>query len=113
MGMITPGVAYVQAQRVRRRFRREMEEAIQGFDVLLTPSTPAAAPRSLSTTGDPMFQSPWTTCGLPTITLPSGLNGDGLPLGIQLAGAPFDEERLLAAAKWCEDVLEFTLTPVD
>ena len=113
MGMITPGVAYVQAQRVRKRFRREMEEAIQGFDVLLTPSTPAAAPRSLSTTGDPMFQSPWTTCGLPTITLPSGLNGDGLPLGIQLAGAPFDEERLLAAAKWCEDVLEFTLTPVD
>ena len=112
MGMITPGVAYVQAQRARRRFRREMEQAIGGFDVLLTPSTPAAAPRDRSTTGDPMFQSPWTTCGLPTISLPSGLNGDDLPLGIQLAGAPFDEGRLLAAAHWCERVLDFKLTPV-
>lgn len=113
MGIITPGVTYVQAQRARRRFRREMEQAVRGFDVLLTPSTPAAAPRSRSTTGDPMFQAPWTTCGLPTITLPSGLNGDGVPLGIQLAGAPFDEDRLLAAAHWCEGVLDFKLTPVD
>lgn len=112
MGMITPGVTYVQAQRTRRRFRREMEQAIQGFDVLLTPSTPAAAPRDRSTTGDPMFQAPWTTCGLPTVSLPSGLNGDGVPLGIQLAGAPFDEERLLGVAHWCERVLDFTLTPV-
>lgn len=113
MGMITPGVTYVQAQRARRKFRLEMEEAIRGYDVLLTPSTPAVAPMDLSTTGNPMFQSPWTTCGLPTITLPSGLNEGGLPHGIQLAAAPFDEERLLAAAHWCEAVLDFTLTPID
>ncbi len=112
MGTITPGVTYVQAQRARRRFRREMEEAVRGFDVLLTPSTPSAAPRDRSTTGDPMFQAPWTTCGLPTMTLPYGLNEDGLPLGIQLAAAPFDEGRLLAAAHWCEGVLDFKLTPV-
>ncbi len=113
MGMITPAVTYVQAQRARRRFRREMEEAIRGYDVLLTPSTPGAAPKDRTTTGNPMFQAPWTTCGLPTMSLPLGLNGDGLPLGIQLAGAPFDEERLLAVAYWCEAILEFKLTPVD
>ena len=110
-GMITPGVTYVQAQRIRRRFRRDMEQAISEFEILLTPSTTSPAPRDLSTTGDPVFQSPWTTCGFPTITLPSGLSESGLPLGIQLAAAPFEEETLLAAAHWCEEVLDVNLMP--
>ncbi|MCH7744571.1 MAG: amidase, partial [Chloroflexi bacterium] len=111
IGMLIPAVTYMQAQRIRRRFRRDMEEAIQGFDVLLMPSTPAPAPRDLNTTGNPMFQSPWTTCGFPTITLPSGLSESGLPMGTQLASAPFEEIALLAAAHWCEQVLDFTLAP--
>ncbi len=110
-GMLTPAVTYVQAQRIRRRFRRDMEAAIRRFDIILTPSTPSPAPRDLSTTGDPMFQTPWTTCGFPAITLPSGLSESGLPLGIQLASAPFAEETLLAAAHWCEQVLDVSLTP--
>ena len=113
VGMLTPAVTYVQAQRVRRGFRRAMLDAIEGFDVLLTPSTPAAAPKDLSTTGDPVFQSPWTTCGFPTITLPSGLSSSGLPLGIQLAASPFAEETLFSVGQWCEQVLEFDLTPID
>ena len=110
-GMLTPAVSYVQAQRIRRRFRRDMEEAIQAFDVLLTPSTATPAPRDLTTTGDPSFQSPWTTCGFPTISLPSGLSESGLPLGIQLAAAPFQEETLLAAARWSERTLDVELVP--
>ena len=110
-GMLTPAVSYVQAQRIRRRFRRDMEEAIQAFDILLTPSTVTPAPRDLTTTGDPSFQSPWTTCGFPTISLPSGLSESGLPLGIQLAAAPFQEEMLLAAARWCERTLGVALVP--
>ena len=110
-GILTPAVAYVQAQRVRRRFRRDMEDAARRFDVLLTPSTPAPAPKDLNTTGDPVFQTPWTSCGLPALTLPSGLSASGLPLGIQLASAPFAEGKLLAAARWCEQLLEVTLFP--
>ena len=110
-GMLTPGVTYVQAQRVRRRFRRDVEEAIRDFDVLLTPSTATPAPRDLTTTGDPAFQTPWTTGGFPAITIPCGLSVSGLPLGIQLAAAPFREETLLAVARWCERVLDVTLVP--
>ena len=110
-GMLTPAVSYVQAQRLRRRFRRDMEEAIGPFDVILTPSTVSPAPRDLGTTGDPKFQTPWTTCGFPSITLPSGLSEAGLPMGIQLAAAPFAEEALLAVAHWCEQALATRLAP--
>ena len=112
-GMLTPAVSYVQAQRIRRGFRRGMEEAIGPFDVILTPSTVSPAPRDLGTTGDPKFQTPWTTCGFPSITLPSGLSEAGLPMGIQLAAAPFAEETLLAVAHWCEQALATSLAPPD
>ncbi len=112
VGILTPAVSYIQAQRLRRVFRREMEELANGWDLLLTPTTPTPAPRDLTTTGDPVFQSPWTSCGLPTITIPSGISpSTGLPLGTQLAAPPFEEARLLAGAKWCEGVLDLSLFP--
>ena len=112
VGILTPAVSYIQAQRLRRVFRREMDELARGWDLLLTPTTPTPAPRDLTTTGDPVFQSPWTSCGLPTITIPSGISSStGLPLGTQLAAPPFEEARLLAGAKWCEDVLNLRLVP--
>ena len=112
-GLLTPAVSYLQAQRVRRGFRREVEEAVRGFDALLTPSTASPAPRDLTTTGDPVFQTPWTTCGFPAISLPSGLSGSGLPLGIQLVSGPFGEEALLGAAYWCEQAMNVRLRPPD
>ncbi|MEE9262735.1 MAG: amidase family protein, partial [Dehalococcoidia bacterium] len=84
---------------------------LRNVDVLLTPTTPSAAPRDLSTTGSPVFQGPWTTAGLPTISLPSGLNGSGLPLGIQLVSPWFAEATLLAVARWCEAALDVNLAP--
>jgi aspartyl-tRNA(Asn)/glutamyl-tRNA(Gln) amidotransferase subunit A len=110
-GMLTPGPAYVQAQRLRRRFREQMLTLLEGVDVVLSPSTPSPAPEGLGTTGDPVFQSPWTTCGLPALTIPSGLSASGLPMGIQLAAKPFDEETLLSVGHWCEQVLGVTLKP--
>ncbi len=110
-GHLTPAVAFVRAQRTREKFRRAILRDMADVDVLLTPSTPEPAPRDLSTTGDMIFQSPWTTCGFPAITLPSGLAENGLPFGVQLAAAPFAEERLLAAASWCERVLAFHAAP--
>ena len=79
------------------------------FDALLTPTTPSPAPRDLTTTGDASFQAPWTTAGLPAISIPSGLSASGLPFGIQLVAAPFAEAGLISAASWCEDVLGVSL----
>ena len=110
-GMLIPGVHYLQAQRVRRQFRAEMEALLASVDILLTPAAPSSAPRDLTTTGNPILQGPWTYCGLPAIALPSGLDSAGMPLGIQLAGAPFAEARLLSAALWCEKTLGVTLMP--
>jgi Asp-tRNA(Asn)/Glu-tRNA(Gln) amidotransferase A subunit family amidase len=80
-------------------------------DVLLTPATPAPAPRDLSTTGDAKFQSPWTSAGVPALALPSGRSKDGMPVGIQLVAPALQEERLLQAARWCEAALAITLVP--
>lgn len=113
MGMLVPGVDYLQAQRLRREFRRDMVELAKQFDVLLTPATPDIAPRDLNTTGDAAFQSPWTSAGFPTITVPTGLGEAGLPLEIQLAALPFEEGKLLAAARWGEAACGVSLSPPD
>ncbi|MFB3119866.1 MAG: amidase, partial [Stenotrophomonas maltophilia] len=113
MGMLVPGVEYLQAQRLRREFRRDMVELAKQVDVLLTPTTPDIAPRDLNTTGDAAFQSPWTSAGLPTVTVPTGLSEAGLPLAIQLAALPFEEGKLLAAARWCETACGVNLRPPD
>jgi aspartyl-tRNA(Asn)/glutamyl-tRNA(Gln) amidotransferase subunit A len=113
MGMLVPALGYVQAQRLRREFRRDMTAALASVDAALMPTTPAPAPADLTTTGDAVFQAPWTSAGLPTITLPSGISASGLPLGVQLAGQPFREGSLLAVARWCEEALGVELWPPD
>ncbi|MCH7843042.1 MAG: amidase [Chloroflexi bacterium] len=111
MGMLVPATKYLQAQRLRRQFRQDMVQMVMQVDVVLTPTTPAPAPRDRNTTGDASFQVPWTTSGLPTVTLPSGLSEDGMPLAVQLGGLPFEEGKLLGAAKWCETALGVRLSP--
>jgi aspartyl-tRNA(Asn)/glutamyl-tRNA(Gln) amidotransferase subunit A len=111
LGQVTPAVSYIQAQRLRRRFGRRLGETLRGMDALLTPTTPTTAPSGLSATGDRRFQIPWTFAGVPAINVPSGLDRSGLPLGIQLVGALFAEDRLLATAYWCEKALGVDLHP--
>ncbi len=110
-GMNVSGIRYLLAQRMRRAFRADMIAALQGVDVALTPATPEPAPRDLSTTGDAVFQSPWTSSGLPAIVIPSGMSESGLPMAIQLAAPPWQEGRLLGVARWCENVLQSDLWP--
>ena len=104
------GVSYSRALERRTQFITDMELLAERADVLLTPSTPTPALADLTNTGNTIFQGPWTSCGLPAITVPSGLAESGLPLGIQLIAAPFQEPRLLAAARWCEATLDVTLS---
>lgn len=111
MGLLIPSVTYLQAQRLRREFRRDLTALAERVDALLMPATPAPAPKDLNTTGDAAFQAPWTSAGLPTVVIPSGLSESGLPLGIQFAAPPFAEGCLLGAARWCEQALGQDLRP--
>jgi aspartyl-tRNA(Asn)/glutamyl-tRNA(Gln) amidotransferase subunit A len=110
-GSLIPGVHYLQAQRMRRLLRHDMTQVFQGVDFLLMPAAPGPAPRDLTTTGDPSFSALASFTGLPAITIPSGLNTAGMPLAIQLLGPAFADDRLLAAARWCEATLDVTLVP--
>jgi aspartyl-tRNA(Asn)/glutamyl-tRNA(Gln) amidotransferase subunit A len=110
-GALIPGMYYMQAQRIRRIFRGEMSQLLQQVDVLLAPAATGPAPRDLSSTGDPSFNSPSSFAGLPAITIPSGLNRAGLPLAVQFMGSAWGEDRLLAAARWCEATLNVHLNP--
>ena len=95
----------------RQQFITDMRRLAERVEILLTPSTPTPSLPDLTNTGNTMFQGPWTSCGLPAITLPSGLAASGLPLGLQLVGQYMGEAQLLAAARWCERTLNVTLTP--
>jgi len=110
-GLATDGQTYSRALERRQQFTAEMQALAGKADVLLTPSTPTPSLPDITNTGNTMFQGPWTSCGLPVITIPSGLAASGMPFGIQLASAPFSEPKLLAAARWCENVLGVELSP--
>ena len=110
-GLETSAVEYSAALERRLRFITDMQVLAESADVLLTPTTPTPALADLTNTGNTSFQGPWTSCGLPTITIPSGLAESGLPMGLQIIAAPFREERLLAATRWCERVLDVHLAP--
>lgn len=109
-GALAPAAAYLHAQRLRRRFRELMWPILEGVDVLLTPSASDTAPEP-STTGNRTMQALWTLLGVPAITLPSGLSGEGLPYAVQLAAAPYAEYRLLSAARWVQSLLDPLPTP--
>lgn len=110
-GHLYSAVEYLQAQRHRRRFQREVSALFRQVDVLLMPTVPAPAPPHEAGTGDPGFQAVWTLAGLPSLHLPTGLSAEGLPLGVQLVGPAFGEGRLLACARWCERALGLDLVP--
>jgi Asp-tRNA(Asn)/Glu-tRNA(Gln) amidotransferase A subunit family amidase len=110
-GLFVPASTYLKAQQIRSQFIREITEILSGFDGFITPATTTPAPKGLTSTGDPAFNAPWSFCGLPAITVPSGVTEEGLPLGIQLVGHPFAEEELLRVAYWCERIIGFSHQP--
>jgi Asp-tRNA(Asn)/Glu-tRNA(Gln) amidotransferase A subunit family amidase len=88
-------------------FRAELRRAMidHNIDLWISPSTIAAAPKGLESTGDPIMNLPWTQAGLPAISLPAGKDQDGLPLGLQVVGNWYKDESLLFWAKELEKVL--------
>lgn len=82
-----------QAER-RRVLCRRME--IESIDFWVSPSTTDHAPPGLESTGDPVMSLPWTFTGVPTLSVPSGRDRDGLPQGLHLAGRAGTDEAMLA-----------------
>jgi aspartyl-tRNA(Asn)/glutamyl-tRNA(Gln) amidotransferase subunit A len=102
VGRLLPGVAYLHAQRLRRRIRAAMARSIAGVDALLLPTAGDVAP-TRETTGDPSLQAPFSLTGFPSLSLPSGVSeSDGLPMAIQLVSGAWQETHLLAVGRWCE-----------
>jgi aspartyl-tRNA(Asn)/glutamyl-tRNA(Gln) amidotransferase subunit A len=95
---------YVQAQRARRVGQRELATLFTDVDLVVTPTTSAVASRidSLDTAMSEGMRAIhtlyWDTTGNPVISVPMGFGRDGLPLGLQIAGRPFDEATVLRAA---------------
>jgi aspartyl-tRNA(Asn)/glutamyl-tRNA(Gln) amidotransferase subunit A len=109
---------YLKAQKVRTKILDEFKAAFERVDLLLTPSTPSAAFRIGDKMDDPVamwlndvFTVPANLAGLPGISVPAGLSADGLPLGLQLIGRPFDEATVLRAAAVVEEAAGFEARP--
>jgi aspartyl-tRNA(Asn)/glutamyl-tRNA(Gln) amidotransferase subunit A len=103
-GLTCPAPEYTQCKRHQRELKAAMKACLDGVDVLLTPATTGPAPDA-ATTGDPLFNSPWSYTGQPTVAIPAGWSDEGLPLGIQLVGGAWQEAKVLRAAAWCEQAL--------
>jgi Asp-tRNA(Asn)/Glu-tRNA(Gln) amidotransferase A subunit family amidase len=72
----------------------------QRYDAILTAAAPSAAPKGLASTGDPMFCTLWTLCGMPALSMPLLQSSAGMPLGVQLVGPRYGDARLLRTARW-------------
>jgi aspartyl-tRNA(Asn)/glutamyl-tRNA(Gln) amidotransferase subunit A len=109
---------YLKAQKVRTLIKRDFEQAFADVDLVLTPATPTPAFRIGDKMDDPIamwlndvFTVTGNLAGLPGISVPAGLSEDGLPLGLQLIGRPFDEATVLRAADVLERAADFTARP--
>jgi Asp-tRNA(Asn)/Glu-tRNA(Gln) amidotransferase A subunit family amidase len=110
-GLSISATEYAEMLETRLHQYASVKPLLHQVDALLTPGAVGAAPHGLASTGSPAMQGPWTIMGVPSISLPTGLNKDGLPLAIQLVGRPKAEDYLLTTARWCERVLNMRLRP--
>jgi aspartyl-tRNA(Asn)/glutamyl-tRNA(Gln) amidotransferase subunit A len=104
---------YGRAQRVRTKIAEDFRAAFAEVDLIVSPTTPTVAFKLGEKTGDPLSMYlndyctvPMSLAGIPAISIPCGLS-DGLPVGLQMAGPAFSENRLLDAAHALEQAIGF------
>jgi aspartyl-tRNA(Asn)/glutamyl-tRNA(Gln) amidotransferase subunit A len=109
---------YLKAQKVRTRIAEDFHAAFAKCDVILTPTAPSAAFAIGEKMDDPIamylndvFTVPASLAGLPAISVPAGLDVQGLPLGLHLIAPAFEEETLFRAAGVLEDAAGFDARP--
>jgi aspartyl-tRNA(Asn)/glutamyl-tRNA(Gln) amidotransferase subunit A len=108
---------FTKAQRVRALIKQDFAKAFEACDVILTPTAPSAA-FGIGETTDPLamylndvFAVPASLAGLPAMSVPGGLDGQGLPLGLHLIGNELDEQMVLNAGLAIEERAGFTARP--
>ncbi len=99
-GRAITAVDYLAALDLRARLYAELADTLEGYDAILTPAAPGEAPAGLASTGNPAFNTLWSLCGMPAVSLPLLTGPSGLPVGVQLVGRRGDDARLLRAAEW-------------
>jgi aspartyl-tRNA(Asn)/glutamyl-tRNA(Gln) amidotransferase subunit A len=109
---------YLKAQKVRTLIKRDFDEAWGKVDAILTPATPSAAFGRDEKQDDPVamylndvFTVTANLAGIPGLSVPAGLDAQGLPLGLQVLGKSFDEETVFAVGRAIEQAAQFTATP--
>jgi len=83
-----------------------LDEILLEYDAIITPATTGEAPVGLDSTGSPVFCTPWTLCGVPSISVPILQGSNGMPLGVQMITARNDDARLLRSANWLAQHVE-------
>ncbi|WP_269713603.1 Asp-tRNA(Asn)/Glu-tRNA(Gln) amidotransferase subunit GatA [Caulobacter sp. NIBR2454] len=106
---------YLKAQKVRRRIADDFEQAWEKCDALLTPTAPSAAFGLGENSNDPIamylndvFTVTTNLAGLPSMSVPAGLDVNGLPLGLQIIGRPLDEDTVFSVGGAIEKAAGFT-----
>ena len=109
---------YTQAQKVRTLIARDFEQAFEKCDIILAPTAPSAAFGLGEKADDPLamylndvFAVPASLAGLPAMSVPGGLDGQGLPLGLQIIGKALDEQSVLNAGLAIEQRAGFAARP--
>jgi aspartyl-tRNA(Asn)/glutamyl-tRNA(Gln) amidotransferase subunit A len=114
-GRLLPATDYINAQRLRRRMRREFDRVWKEVDCLIAPATPMPAPRIGETTvrladreedvrlAATRLVRPMNALGYPALSLPCGLSAAGLPVGMQIIGPAFEEALVLRVGAALED----------
>jgi aspartyl-tRNA(Asn)/glutamyl-tRNA(Gln) amidotransferase subunit A len=110
VGAFVSGADYLNGQRVRALIRDDVDAALARLDVLVAPTTPISATAvgedAIDVNGEKQsvrpalirFTRPFNVSGHPTASLPCGFTGEGLPIGLQIVGRPFDEATVLRVA---------------
>jgi Asp-tRNA(Asn)/Glu-tRNA(Gln) amidotransferase A subunit family amidase len=93
--------AYQEAIELRNGAISYFASFFDDFDAIITPSAPGEAPLfSAGSTGNPVFSTVWTLCGLPCLNMPVLMSENDMPIGVQLVGGPEEDDRLLRAGSW-------------
>lgn len=93
--------AYQEAVGLRHGAISYFQSFFNDFDAIITPAAPGEAPLfSDGVTGNPIFSTVWTLCGLPCLTVPVLMSKNEMPIGVQLVGGAEEDDRLLRTGSW-------------